>query len=127
VLAPRLIAIALFGILAVHLTNTFLKTVGQSLLQTNITKSLRDEVARIPGARLDEVTLVPRDGRTTVFASPCSPQTLSPEQVGALNDAIDAVARTTLELRVRSVIAEEITRQGVVYGPEPGSRDDSRR
>jgi len=126
VLVPRAIAVALFVILAVHLTNTFLQTVGRSLLQTNIRTALRRELAEIPGARLNEVTLLPRQGKTTVLAVVRSPQTLSPEQVASLNDAVDAAAGTTVTLHVRSVIAAEITREGVLYKPDYDFRDDEK-
>ena len=117
VLVPRMIVIVLFAMLAVHLSNTFLETVRQSLLQTNIRTSLSQQLANIPGARLDQVTLVPQQGRTTAMAVVRSPQTLSPAQVGAVNDAVNAAAGTTVALHVRSVIAAEITRQGVLYEP----------
>ena len=51
VVVPRMIALALFVVLAVHLTSTFRETVSQSLLQTNIRTTLSRELAKIPGAR----------------------------------------------------------------------------
>jgi uncharacterized hydrophobic protein (TIGR00271 family) len=126
VLVPRMIAFALFAVLAVHLTNTFLKTVGRSLLQTNIRTTLSRQLASIPGARLDQVTLLPQQGPTTVLAVVRSPQTLSPAQVGALNDAVNTAARTTVELLVRSVIAAEVTRKGVLYEPDYDFHDEQK-
>jgi uncharacterized membrane protein len=67
VVVPRMIALTLFALLAVHLTNTFLKSVSRSLLQTNIRATLNRDLANIPGARLDELTLVPPQGRTAVL------------------------------------------------------------
>ncbi|HME27108.1 MAG TPA: TIGR00341 family protein [Acetobacteraceae bacterium] len=118
VVVPRMIALVLFALLAVHLTNTFLKTVGRSLLQSNIRTTLDHELTNIPGARLDEVTLVPQQGRTAVLAVVRSPQTLTPEQVAQLNDKVNAAAGTNVELLVRSVIATEVTRQGILYRPD---------
>ena len=46
------------------------------------------------------------------------PEILSPTQVGALNDALNRVAGTTVELHVRSVIAAEVTRGGMLYAPD---------
>jgi hypothetical protein len=39
-------------------------------------------------------------------------------QVGALNDALNRAAGTTVELHVRSVIAAEVTREGMLYAPD---------
>jgi len=46
------------------------------------------------------------------------PEILSPTQVGALNDALNRAAGTTVELHVRSVIAAEVTREGMLYAPD---------
>jgi hypothetical protein len=90
------LAFALFAVLAVHLTNTFLKTVSHSLLDTKIRTTLTDQLAAIPGARLDQVSFLPQQGQTTVLAVVRSPRTLSSEQVARLNDGINATVGTTL-------------------------------
>ena len=118
VVVPRMIALALFALLSVHLTHTFRQTVGQSLLQTDIRTALNRELTKIPGARLDELSLESQPGKTAVLAVVRSPQTLTPEQVAHLNDGVNAAAGTDVELLVRSVIAVEVTRDGILYSPD---------
>lgn len=118
VVLPRIIALALFVVLAIHLTNTFRTTVEQSLLQTSVRGALVRELTKIPGARLNEVTMVPQQGRTTVVAVVRSPQTLTADQVASLNDVVNAAVGEDIELLVRSIIAVEITRQGILDGPD---------
>jgi len=114
VIVPRMIALALFALLAVHLTNTLRQTVGQALLQTDIRQALNRELTKIQGARLVELTLEAQPGKTAVLAVVRSPRTLTSEQVAHLNDVVNAVAGKNVELLVRSVIAVEVTRDGMI-------------
>jgi hypothetical protein len=104
VLAPRLVCVALVLLLAFHLHGTLRRTSAQSIMQSNIRKALGQEVAKIPGARLVDVTLVKRDGMTTVWAVARTPQPISPDQVARLNDVASNVAGRDIGLTVRSVI-----------------------
>jgi hypothetical protein len=61
---------------------------------------------------------VPQQGRTAVLAVVRSAQTLTPDQVAGLNDEVNAAAGANVELLVRSIIAVEVTRQGILYGPD---------
>jgi hypothetical protein len=61
---------------------------------TDLQKSLATGVARIPGARLAQVTLAPQQGKTDVWAVVRTPQPLSPEEVGRLNDLVNRVVGT---------------------------------
>jgi len=117
-LVPRLLALFLFAVLAVHLTDTFLQSVGEQRLETNIKTTLSRELANIRGARLDQVSMLRERGRSRVMAVVRGPEILSPTQVGALNDALNRAAGTTVELHVRSVIAAEVTREGMLYAPD---------
>jgi uncharacterized hydrophobic protein (TIGR00271 family) len=117
-LAARAIAVLLFVVLAVHLTNSFRQTVGDLLLQNRIRTTLNRQLANIPGARLDQLSLLRQQGQSIVMAVVRGPQVLSPRQVGALNDAVNSAAGSTVELHVRSVITAEVTRQGVLYEPD---------
>jgi uncharacterized membrane protein len=118
VLAPRLVCVALVLLLAFHLDGTLRRTSAQSIMQSNIRKALAQEVAKIPGARLVDVTLVKRDGKTTVWAVARTPQPISPDQVARLNDVANNVAGRDIGLTVRSVITAETTRYGDVYEPQ---------
>ena len=58
VFAPRLVCLALVLLLAFHLNGTLRHTSARSIMESNIRKSLAQEVAKIPGARLVDVVLV---------------------------------------------------------------------
>jgi uncharacterized hydrophobic protein (TIGR00271 family) len=128
VLAPRLVCLALVLLLAFHLNGTLRRTSAQSIMESNIRKALAQEVAKIPGARLVDVTLVQRDGKTTAWAVARTPEPISPEQVARLNDLASNVAGRDISLTVRSVITAETTRYGNVYDPEvhPGEDPNGR-
>jgi uncharacterized hydrophobic protein (TIGR00271 family) len=111
---PRLVFLALLLILAFHLNGTL----QRAILHSNIQKALATEIARIPGARLAQVTLAPQQGKTIAWAVVRTPKPVSPEQVGRLNDLINSVAGRPMGLVVRSVITAETTRDGDVYEPQ---------
>ena len=118
VLAPRLVCVALVLLLAFHLNGTLRRTNAQSTMRNTIRKTLAQEIAKIPGARLVDITLTQRDGKISVWAVTRAPQAISPEQVARLNDVVNAVMRRDTALTVRSVITAETTRYGEVYEPE---------
>lgn len=118
IFVPRLVTFALLALLGLHLTLTLRRTVAQTVLETDIRKALAQEVAKIPGARLAQLTLVPQQGMTAGWAVVRTPQPLLPEQVGRLNDLVDRVAGRPIDLTVRSVITAETTRYGDVHEPK---------
>jgi uncharacterized hydrophobic protein (TIGR00271 family) len=124
VLAPRLVCLASVLLLAFHLNGTVRRTSAHSIMQSNIRKALAQEVAKIPGARLVDVTLVQRGGKMTVWAVARTPQPISPEQVARLNDLASNVAGHDTALIVRSVITAETTRYGNVYEPDLSPGED---
>jgi uncharacterized hydrophobic protein (TIGR00271 family) len=117
VLAPRLMALVLLAVLAVHFSMTFRRTIAQSLLESAIRKTLSSEIGRTPGARVVTVTLASRHGATVAWVVVRTPQPVSPEQVAHLNDLVNRVAGSTVDLHVRSVLTAEATREGYVYEP----------
>lgn len=118
VLVPRLISVALLLVLAVHLSGTLVRTSAQVILQSNIHKVLSQEIAKIPGARLADVKLVPKQGKTNAWVVIRTPQPFTPQQVAHLNDVVNTAAGRTIGLTVRSVITAETTRYENVYEPE---------
>jgi uncharacterized hydrophobic protein (TIGR00271 family) len=125
VLLPRLLFLALLLVLAVRLNGVLRSVSAQSIFQTNIRKALAPEVAKIPGARLVEVSIDQRNGKTTVLAVARTPQPLSSEQVARLNDLACKVAGRDIGLIVRSVITAETTRYGNVYEPNLHTSEDA--
>jgi uncharacterized hydrophobic protein (TIGR00271 family) len=128
VLTSRLVCLALVLLLALHLNGTLKRASAQSIMQSNIRKALAQEVAKIPGTRLVDVTLVQRNGKTTAWVVARTPEPISPEQVAHLNDLCSKVAGRDISLTVRSVITAETNRYGNVYEPElhPGEDPNAR-
>jgi hypothetical protein len=118
VIVPRLVSVALLLVLAFHLFGTLLHTSAQVILQSNIQRALAQEIARVPGARLAEVKLVPKQGKTIAWVVIRTPQPFTPEQVAHLNDFVNTVVGRTIPLTVRSVLTAETTRYENVYEPE---------
>jgi uncharacterized hydrophobic protein (TIGR00271 family) len=118
VFVPRMVCLALALLLAVHLNGTLRRTSAESILRSNMRKALAEEITRIQGARLVDVTLAEGSGKILMWAVIRTPQPISPEQVGRLNDLANSVAGRDVALTVRSVITAETTRYGNVYQPE---------
>lgn len=96
VLTPRLVCLALVVVLALHLNGTLRRTSAQSIMRSNVRKALAQEVVKIPGARLVDLTLVQEDGKTTAWAVARTPDPISPERVARLNDLASKVAGRAL-------------------------------
>jgi len=126
VLVPRLVSLALLGVLGIHFTLTFRRTVAHSVLENGVRRIVSGEVAKLPGARLVSVTLGEGQGGTTAWVVVRAPRPVSPEQVARLNDLIDRDAGSRISLHVRSVITEEATRDGYVYEPQSFPTEDPR-
>jgi len=118
VIVPRVVSVALLLVLAIHLFGSLLRTSAQEILQSNIQRVLAQEITTVPGARLADLKLVPKQGKTTAWAVIRTPQPFTPLQVGHLNDLVNNVAGRNVSLTVRSVITAETTRYENVYEPE---------
>jgi len=118
VIVPRLVSVALLLVLAIHLFGTLLRTSAQVILQSNIQRVLAREIATVPGARLADLKLMPKQGKPTAWAVIRTPQPFTPQQVGHWNDLVNSVAGRSIGLTVRSVITAETKRYENVYEPE---------
>jgi uncharacterized hydrophobic protein (TIGR00271 family) len=118
VLVPRMISLALLGVLGVHLTITLRRTITQSTFESAVRRTLSNELAKIPGVRFVTVTLDQRKGATIGWVVVRTPKPLSPEQVGSLNDIVNRTTGSSVTLYVRSVITAETSREGYIYEPE---------
>jgi len=125
VLVPRLISLVLFVILGFHLTVTLRRSITQATLESDIRKTLSHELARIPGARLDTVTLASQQGTPVVWVVVRTPQPITPEQVAQLSDQVSRATQSNVGLHVRSVITAETTSKGYVYEPQLSPTDGS--
>ena len=123
ILVARLISLALFVILAFHLTMTLHRTLARARLEATVEKTISAEMVNLPGARLVSVT-VSRELPPLAWVVVRTPEALGPNQVARLNDVVNRATGTTLNLHVRSVITAETTRDGFVYQPRLSSGDD---
>jgi uncharacterized hydrophobic protein (TIGR00271 family) len=121
-LLPRLFSLTLLVILGVHLTITLHRTIVQARLEAGIERTLSREFAKIPGARLAAVTLVPNPAVPIAWVVVRAPVPVDPEQVARLNEVVDRATGTPVSLHVRSVITAETTKEGYVF--EPHLSDD---
>jgi uncharacterized hydrophobic protein (TIGR00271 family) len=87
---PRLLFLALLLILAFHLNGTL----QRAIVHSNIQKALATEIARIPGARMAQVTLAPQQGKTIAWVVVRTPNQYPPNR---------SVASTTLSTAWRAV------------------------
>lgn len=124
VIVPRLVSIALLLALAIHLFGTLLRTSAQVILQNNIRSVLAQEIATVQGARLADLKLMAKQGKSVAWAVIRTPQPFTPQQVGHLNDLVNAVAGRSIGLTVRSVITAETTRYENVYEPEESPAEE---
>ena len=118
VLVPRLICVALVLGLAVHLFGTLIRTSAQVMLQSNIQRVLGLEIEKAPGARLAQVKLLQKQGKTIAWVVIRTPRPFTPEEVAHLNEVVDTAAGRDIGLTVRSVLTAETTRFENVYEPE---------
>jgi uncharacterized membrane protein len=128
VVVPRLVSVALLLALAFHLFGTLLRTSAEATMQSQIQSVLGQEIKKVPGARLAQLTLSRTQTKMTAWVVIRTPQPFTPDQVAHLNDLVNAVAGRNIDLTVRSVITAETTRYGDVYEPEflPEERVDER-
>jgi uncharacterized hydrophobic protein (TIGR00271 family) len=126
VFVPRLISLGLLAVLAVHFTVMFRRTIGQSLLENGIRKTLSREVAKIPLAHLATVTFATSQGAPVAWAVVRAPQPVSPEQVARLSDLVNRATGSTVSLYVSSVITTETSRAGYIHEPKDLPAEDPR-
>ena len=117
VVVPRLVSVALLLVLAFHLLSTLVRTSAEATLQSQIQSVLGQEIEKVPGARLAQLTLSRTQTKMTAWVVIRTPKPFTPDQVADLNDLVNTVAGRSIALTVQSVITTETTRYGNVYEP----------
>jgi len=118
VVVPRLVSVALLLALAFHLLGTLVRTSAEATMQSQIHSVLGQEIKKVPGARLAQLTLFRTQNKMTAWVVIRTPQPFTPDHVAHLNDLVNTVAGRSIVLTVRSVITTETMRYGNVYEPE---------
>lgn len=103
--------LALTAFLAVNFT--------QKLTRQRFERAVRArlivELGEYPGAHLAEMAVLSRGDRTVINAVVRTPNSLTPEQVGKLEDALPGLLEGDVELHVRSVLVKEAVRDGYLH------------
>jgi uncharacterized hydrophobic protein (TIGR00271 family) len=115
--------IAIVGLLMWYLYGTFRETFGVDMLRVSLRQTLYQELEQHPGARLVSVTLGAKDNRPIAWVVVRTPQALTPEQTGRIEQALIRTAGRDLDLHVRSVITVEATSEGYAYPALPNDID----
>jgi uncharacterized hydrophobic protein (TIGR00271 family) len=115
--------LAIFGLLASYLYSTFRSTFGLEQLRVGVRQALQQNLGQYPGARLVSVTIDPGKERPLAWVVVRTPEPLTPEQTGKLQQALIQTVRRDLDLHIRSVITFETTPEGYVYSKQPDEID----
>jgi uncharacterized hydrophobic protein (TIGR00271 family) len=114
---PRLVCLAILVILGFHLFNVFQKTYGEATLDSKVRQTVEQDLLRFPGSSIVDISVQGRFGKPAVLAAVKSPHQFSSEEVGRMNDLLDAVFGEPVDLHLRSEITVEMTRSGAVTKP----------
>jgi uncharacterized hydrophobic protein (TIGR00271 family) len=101
--------------LAAYLGHNLNAAVDDSTLRNRAHEALTRAAQAFPGARIVEIRLRQEGGKTGAFAVIRSAAPLSTAQVGVLDDALDRAVGRDLDLHVRLVRVDEMTRAGPVF------------
>jgi uncharacterized hydrophobic protein (TIGR00271 family) len=117
----RLVPLVVLGVLGSYLVDALRKNVDDSSIRSSVQRVLESGLASSPGARVIEVRLLNDAGKRIAYAVIRTPQSLTPEFVARLNEDILGVTGRNIELHVRSILVQELTRDGPVFSSKPGS------
>ena len=117
-LVSRLVCLGILLVLGFHLFNVFRQTYGEATLLSKSRQLVEQELKSFPGSSVMDVTLRDRFGLTSVLVVVKSPHAFTSEEVGHINDLLDAVFGEPVDLHMRSEIAVDTTRDGVAPAAE---------
>ena len=117
VLIPRLVCLAILVILGFHLFNVFQKTFGEATLDSKVRQTVGQELLRFPGSSIVDISVQGRFGQPAVLVAVKSSHQFSSEEVGRMNDLLDAVFGEPIDLHLRTEITVEMTRGGAATKP----------
>ena len=115
---PRLVCVSVLLLLGFHLFNVFQRTFGEATLRSKTRQLVEHELQRFPGSSLVEVSIQDRFGLPSALVVVKGPKPITREEVGHMNDLLNGVFGEPVDLRLRSEIAVETTRDGPVATTE---------
>jgi uncharacterized hydrophobic protein (TIGR00271 family) len=117
VMIPRLVCLAILVMLGFHLFNVFQKTFGEATLDSRVRQTVEQELLRFPGSSIVNISVEGRFGQPGVLVAVKSPHQFSSEEVGRMNDLLDAVFGEPVGLHLRVETTVEMTRGGTATTP----------
>ena len=114
----RLVCLAILLVLGFHLFNVFQQTFGEATLRSKSRQIVEQELQRFPGSSIEDISLQDRFGLPAVFVVVKSPHQFTSEEVGRINDLLNAVFGEPVDLHLRAEITVETTRSGVAPAAE---------
>lgn len=108
--SARMIPIALLLLLGSYLLGTFRQVVDEASLRNHLQGVIEDGLSGHAGARVIEVRLTTENGKRAAYAVVRTPTPIFPDVVARLDDAIDRAAGRDVDLHLRAVMVQEITR-----------------
>ncbi len=111
-LAARLLPLLVLVVLGAYLLAAFRQTVDEASLRNRTLAALEEELQTLPGARIVELRLASDRGRRLAYAVVRTPAHIDRETVVRLDDAVDRTTGRDISLHVRSVLVDELTRDG---------------
>ncbi len=121
---------ALLAALVVFLSDRLGHSISVRRAEDTARRTLESVAARIPGARVIEVNLTEREDQRNLVAVVRTPRAFRPPEVAQAESALRSALGGEVTLRVRSVLTEEATSQGVLsaqpYASDPSSTEDWR-
>jgi uncharacterized hydrophobic protein (TIGR00271 family) len=116
--STRIVPLVVIVGLSAYLLRTFHQVVDDASLRNRITSVLEKGLGDYPGARIVEVRLASEQGRRIAFGVVRTPNAISSETVGRLDDAVDLAAGRDISLHLRVILVHELTRAESKLPPE---------
>jgi uncharacterized membrane protein len=111
----RAAPVVILILLGIYLFDAFRLTIEDNSLRATIQSSLESDIADNPGARVIEGKLAREGMRRVSTAVIRAPRPFTKETVARLDDTIDRATGRDVSLHVRTILVEELTRDGSVY------------
>ena len=114
-LAARSVPLLLLILLGSYLIGALHRSVEEVSLRNSVLAAVESGLKITPGAHVVEVRLDNEDGRRVAFVVVRAPAPFTAEMVARLDDEIDRAVGRNLSLRLRTVLVDEMTREGPAF------------
>ena len=117
--AVRISQIALFLVLAIHLTLRFSQLMKDHERAADLHQILESELESVPGARLIELRVSPRVAPSSIVITVRAPSAITPDMVAGFEKKIPREILGGLRLRVRSIPVVVANSDGYLFVSDP--------